>query len=212
MYSGIADIPVGWAVCDGGEYTYKGVTTKTPNLIGRFIKAAPVGKIENNESIDCYVKETNNSDLVIGEDGSLTNTIKLEKYHLPEHNHPHKNHTHEITGTVVTITESGELSMTGSYKKNNSSLDTTNVSMIKSIEDKTITTTTSDVIESINITNADADNDSSISITGANHTHTATVTEGTISETTSEEDEIIWNNNAFNIEPNYYSLIFIMKL
>ena len=33
MYSGIAAIPEGWAVCDGGTYTYLGITTTTPNLI-----------------------------------------------------------------------------------------------------------------------------------------------------------------------------------
>ena len=195
MHSGITPIPEGWAICDGNTYTYNGITSITPNLIGRFIKA--VGS-------NTDVKEVNNPDL------TSTNGFTIMKDHLPKHSHPHKNHTHTITGTAVTITDSNELSMSGLYEKNNSSLNTTTNTVIQSIEDETIITTTSDVINSIDINNTYTD--SSITVNGANHTHIAIVTEGTISEIKSEEDEIVWNNKEFNIEPNYYSLIFIMKL
>jgi hypothetical protein len=40
MHSGITDIPEGWAICDGGTYSYNGVTSTTPNLSNRFIKGA----------------------------------------------------------------------------------------------------------------------------------------------------------------------------
>lgn len=39
MHSGIGGVPAGWAVCDGGTYTYDGVTSVTPDLRGRFIKS-----------------------------------------------------------------------------------------------------------------------------------------------------------------------------
>ena len=39
MHSGIQPIPEGWAVCDGKSHTFNGVSSVTPNLVGRFIKA-----------------------------------------------------------------------------------------------------------------------------------------------------------------------------
>jgi hypothetical protein len=39
MHSGLENIPEGWAICDGKSYTFNGVTSITPNLLGRFIKA-----------------------------------------------------------------------------------------------------------------------------------------------------------------------------
>jgi hypothetical protein len=51
MYSGIDNIPEGWAICDGNEYVYNGVATITPNLTNRFIKAVSnineIGSIDN---------------------------------------------------------------------------------------------------------------------------------------------------------------------
>lgn len=39
MYSGLEEIPEGWGICDGRTYNYNGITTVTPNLVNRFIKA-----------------------------------------------------------------------------------------------------------------------------------------------------------------------------
>jgi hypothetical protein len=39
MHSGFDVVPYGWAVCDGGTYTFNGVESTTPDLRGRFIKA-----------------------------------------------------------------------------------------------------------------------------------------------------------------------------
>ena len=47
---------------------------------------------------------------------------------------------------------------------------------------------------------------------GGDHNHIATVTEGNILASISEEESQTWENVPIKIEPNYYSLIFIMKL
>ena len=56
MYSGTAQIPSGWGVCDGTTYTYNNVTTTTPNLVNRFIKAVAtageVGAVDNPDLND----------------------------------------------------------------------------------------------------------------------------------------------------------------
>ena len=51
-----------------------------------------------------------------------------------------------------------------------------------------------------------------VTISGGDHTHTCTVSQASISPSTSEEAEGTWENSPIKIEPNYYSLIFIMKL
>lgn len=66
------DVPDGWSICDGSN--------GTPNLIGKFIKAG-------------ISEETNETDL--DED----NYLQIKEKHLPEHSHPHKKHTHTISGT-----------------------------------------------------------------------------------------------------------------
>jgi hypothetical protein len=172
-------------VCDGGTYTYLGVTTTTPNLIGRFIKAAPIGNVANGEAINFHVKETNNENLIQAEDGSLTNTIKLTKEHLPAHNHPHNAHTHTFTGTI----DDGLSQSALTYL----SYDSTEYNAINEV-DETLNAVTS------------------ITKTSTNLSHTHTIT-GTITSSTSEEkNDLQWENNPINIEPNYYALIFIMKL
>jgi hypothetical protein len=49
-------------------------------------------------------------------------------------------------------------------------------------------------------------------ISGGNHTHNLTISGGSVSSVTSTESEKTWSNKSIKIEPNYYSLIFIMKL
>jgi hypothetical protein len=48
--------------------------------------------------------------------------------------------------------------------------------------------------------------------TGGVHTHTATIVEGTIADSESTEQSQKWDNAPINIEPEYYALIFIIKL
>jgi microcystin-dependent protein len=74
MHSGITPIPEGWAICDGSEYTFNGVTSTTPDLRNKFIKAvATVSEIQN----------VNNPDL------TEYNEFTLTEEHLPKHSHPH---------------------------------------------------------------------------------------------------------------------------
>lgn len=47
MYSGTESIPEGWAICDGNTYSYKGVSSQTPNLINKFIKAVATASNSN---------------------------------------------------------------------------------------------------------------------------------------------------------------------
>ena len=52
MHSGIQDIPVGWAICDGKTYTYNGISSTTPNLKDKFIKAVTNKKdIKEDEEV-----------------------------------------------------------------------------------------------------------------------------------------------------------------
>jgi hypothetical protein len=84
MHSGIEPIPNGWAPCDGQEYEWNGIRSKTPDLTNRFIKA-----VISSED----VKATDNSNL--NEKGELV----LTAANLPEHNHPHT-HTFSGSGTA----------------------------------------------------------------------------------------------------------------
>lgn len=72
MHSGLEEIPEGWAICDGGTYEYNGVSTQTPNLVNRFIKAV-------SSTLD--IGPVNNADL------SEDNSLVLQAKHLPEHAH-----------------------------------------------------------------------------------------------------------------------------
>ena len=48
MHYGIEPVPKDWAVCDGNEYTFNGVTTKTPNLSFHFIQSNDDSNININ--------------------------------------------------------------------------------------------------------------------------------------------------------------------
>ena len=166
MFSGINRIPEGWAICDGNEYTYNGVTSKTPNLINRFIKAVStveeIGPI-NNEDLD--------------ENGKLI----LNKEHLPYHTHSHK---HTFSKDV-----SGDINQDQYSLKKSQCV-------------------------------SEVDGDGVSEVTYKNYGHdlqtnaNSTQIQINVSGDTSNEIEIEqnWENTSINIEPNYYSLIFIMKL
>ena len=156
MHSGITPIPEGWVICDGNEYVYNGITSKTPNLVNRFIKS-----VENINDI----AEVNNSDL------TSTNEFTITKDHLPKH-------THTFNGT----TSSYDLSVIS-----NLSISTDSPTAVHDNDDPV------DVVTSITYTPEDS-----------SHTHTITGT--------TNEDSSQWTNKSIKIEPNYYALIFIMKL
>ena len=190
MHSGIEAIPEGWAICDGKEYEYNGFKTRTPNLINKFIKA--VSSVND-------IKEVNNPNL------NSNNEFTLQEKHLPAHSHPHIEHTHSISGTQAAIQNSENLSMT-LENKYISNISTTTKEVVTDVSGENITTTSENVINSISTETAGGN------ASGGVHTHGITITEGTISKTTSTEQTKTWTNEAFKIEPNYYSLIFIMKL
>lgn len=68
MYSGVSPVPAGWAICDGSTHTYNNITTTTPNLVNRFIKAVATAD---------EIGEVNNPDL------NTSNELTLQSKHLP---------------------------------------------------------------------------------------------------------------------------------
>lgn len=191
MHAGNTAIPEGWAICDGNTYTYEGITTTTPNLLNRFIKA--VGTAEE-------VKAYDNSDL------TSDNEFTLQKEHLPQHSHPHNEHTHNISEITGTIENSNNLELELTNSSHIDEVTTSTTSVVKSVTAEGVTSETIDVISEVSTSSKDAE------VSGGNHTHSITISGGTIEATTSEESQQTWENKAFKIEPNYYSLIFIMKL
>lgn len=193
MHSGLGGIPEGWALCDGQEYTYNGVTSITPDLRNKFIRA----------SVDAeHYGPSENLD--VNENNELT----LRKEHLPEHSHPHKPHTHTMTDSTVVIENSGDLSLSGNQLTNTAGKSENSTTVLAAGEG--VTEGTAEVLAGIEVSNTEGT--AAITLTGGNHTHTGTITNGTITESTSEEDIQTWENTSIKIEPNYYALIFIMKL
>lgn len=171
MHSGITPIPEGWAICDGNEYTYKGVTSTTPNLVNKFIKAVATPE---------EIMEVNNEDL------NEQNEFKLTSEHLPNHTHPHQAHTHSFSGSGSQDVSMSFYALNGATEKQ----------AIVTMEGGT--------------SGHSGDDTSGGDIT-VNNTVSISIS-GTTGEATSTEMEKTWENKAFKIEPNYYSLIFIMKL
>lgn len=158
MHTGEGMIPEGWAICDGKEYTYDGVKTKTPDLTNRFIKA--VTNTADVKAVDNYA----NNELVLTTD------------YLPKHSHPHETHTHTFSGEA-------EISAFN---------ESTRKKAIVSVENGT-EGDSGDIVSSTS---------NKISLSG------------TTGATESKEKAWQYKDTptAIKIEPNYYSLIFIMKL
>lgn len=191
MHSGLSAIPEGWAVCDGSEYTVQGEKVITPNLVGRFIKA---------------VSSTSDIGAVNNYNEGLNNDFTLTASHLPQHSHPHNEHTHNISEITGTIENSNNLELELTNSSHIDEVTTSTTSVVKSVTAEGVTSETVDVISEVSTSSKDAE------VSGGNHTHNITISGGIIEATTSEESQQTWENKAFKIEPNYYSLIFIMKL
>lgn len=193
MFDGKAEIPEGWAICDGQTYTYEGVETTTPNLVGRFIKA---------------VTDVTQVGAVNQEHLTETNDFTLTREHLPQHSHPHKPHTHSISEIVGNIEESGHLyaNLDNSNYVYDISEQFTDVVTSVSDSNQEVSTTTASVVSGLDSSTQGG------TTTGSNHTHSLIVTGGNISENQSVEDVVTWENKAIKIEPNAYALIFIIKL
>lgn len=192
MHSGLTSIPEGWALCDGKEYEYDGIKTKTPDLRGKFIKSIQYSD-DQNINLQDLVGETKNPNL------NDKGEIQLKEEYLPKHSHPHDAHTHSLSELTGTIQNSGNL--TSTFDDNN---------YIYSITQETVKIQESD--EGVEVIKTLTVEDQGGSTSGSNHTHDITISGGTLSSATSQEVEKQWPNKAFNIEPHYYSLIFIIKL
>ena len=171
MHSGITPIPMGWAICDGGEYTFNGVTSVTPDLRGRFIKGAQA--FDGVHVID-------------NEDLNAQNELVLAEKHLPSHSHPHQQHSHSFSGSDSATVNMSLYALTSSSSQN----------AIVSVEGGT-------------------SGYSGDSVSGENISDSDTVyinISGTTSDTTSIEASKQWENKSIKIEPQSYSLVFIMKL
>lgn len=171
MHSGIEPVPNGWAPCDGKEYEWNGVKSKTPDLSNRFIKA--VTTVEE-------IKATDNKNL--NENGEIVLTTD----NLPVHSHPHKSHIHTFSDSGTAYDTIGALT---------SSEEGTVITAVEGgTEGKAITKTT--YTSSIEVY------DSNVAVSGDT------------SEVTSEESGWLYKKepDPINTMPNYYSLIFIMKL
>lgn len=189
MFNGKAELPEGWAICDG--------TNGTPNLVGKFIKAvASADEVGDNDSI---LDENNES--ILSQD------------YLPKHSHPHKAHTHSLSGDLSGTTgSSGDLSVSLEYSDYNWGIESVSKTFVTSVTGEGITTETGTVDGVSNIKTQGG------TATGGSHTHSISLEtdEGTsLSSATSEEQTLSdseWPNKPLKIEPRSYSLVFIMKL
>lgn len=189
MFNGASDIPVGWAVCNG--------TNGTPNLIGKFVKAAAtVDQIGDNPS------ELNEN-----------NELILVQEHLPKHSHPHKEHTHSLDGNISGTTgSSGDLTVALDHSDYNWGIEGITKTFVTSVAGEGVTTESGTVNGVSNIKTQGGN------ATGGSHTHSISLDTdrgASLSSAKSQEEELVdseWPNNPIKIEPRSYSLIFIMKL
>lgn len=189
MFNGKAELPEGWAICDG--------TNGTPNLVGKFIKAvAPADEVGDNDSIP-----DENNELILSQD------------YLPKHSHPHKAHTHSLSGDLSGTTgSSGDLSVSLEYSDYNWGIESVSKTFVTSVTGEGITTETGTVDGVSNIKTQGG------TATDGSHTHSISLEtdEGTsLSSATSEEQTLSdseWPNKPLKIESRSYSLVFIMKL
>lgn len=189
MFNGKAELPEGWAICDG--------TNGTPNLVGKFIKAvASADEVGDNDSIP-----DENNELILSQD------------YLPKHSRPHKAHTHSLSGDLSGTTgSSGDLSVSLEYSDYNWGIESVSKTFVTSVTGEGITTETGTVDGVSNIKTQGG------TATGGSHTHSISLEtdEGTsLSSATSEEQTLSdseWPNKSLKTELRSYSLVFIMKL
>lgn len=180
MFNGQSELPEGWVICDG--------TNGTPNLIGKFIKAVDTPeKVGDNET-------------QLNENNELT----LTQEHLPQHNHPHEPHTHNISVSGTTG-DSGNLTVDLRYSDYNYGINYTSKSVVASVTGEGITSDTTSVNSITNVYTQGGE------ATGGNHAHSVSL-DTDLEASTSIEQTKEWVNKPIKIEPRSYSLIFIMKL
>lgn len=187
MWSG-SEIPEGWVMCDGKN--------GTPNLIGKFIKASDTA----------------------GNTGG-NNSIILSVDNLPDHQHGISEiNTSSDGGNIHTHTVPNQ-----NLEASNTSISDSSI-VWKTVPENTeglsdITTTKGQSLLSLTSGDAYIDTD----VLDTDYSHSVNIPEITTSDTTIEahthsieshntSSTIDANNSEINIEPEYFSLIFIMKL
>lgn len=187
MWNGTT-IPKGWAICDG--------TNDTPNLIGKFIKADnTAGNTGGNNTVTLNVENLPShthtiSELITSENGSNTHS----------HSIPEQNITSSATSTPKTVWKT--IPEQEDFDKM-SDLTTVKGTNLKSLSvGNTYLDTTSESPTHTHTVNVSTVTSSS----EEEETHTHTISSHSTSETTNAK------NTAINIQPEYYSLIFIIKI
>lgn len=189
MWSG-ATIPNGWAICDG--------TNGTPNLVGKFIKASDTaGDTGGNNSITLTEANLPNHTHNISENTTLENGSNKHTHTVPSQS----NDTSEVSITDSTFTWK---TVPDSETLN----EMTDITTVKGLSLKSLTTGDSYLdstsSSSTHLHSTSIQESSTSEVTEDSHQHT--ISQHTTSETPNAKNE------AFNIQPEYYSLIFIIKV
>lgn len=203
MHSGIEEIPPGWALCDGGEYEWNGKKSQTPDLRNRFIKATETdsaSEVKASEEVD-YINDKNE--------------LTLKKEHLPKHQHEiditklPQYTTDDITGNTSRYDPQSQ------YVNTDSGTLSVGVSVYVSVSVSVGESSDSDW-------DSDSSSDSiTLSGTTLNYLGTGEKYEAIkhyhsidwgSSNILTENNDIDVEQVPIKIEPNYFSLIFIMKL
>lgn len=187
MWNGTT-IPKGWAICNG--------TNGTPNLIGKFIKADnTAGSIGGSNTVTLNVENLPNHTHTISE---LTTSSNVSNTH--SHSIPGQNITSSAASTSKTVWKT--IPRQEDFDKM-SDLTTVKGTNLKSLSVGNIyldTTSESPThLHTINIPTVTSSSEEE-----KNHTHT--IGSHSTSGTTDAK------NTTINIQPEYYSLIFIIKI
>ncbi len=156
----------------------------TPNLIDRFIKGGTGVQENNPEGVSL-------------ENG--TNKFTIEERHLPYHTHPQQPHTHSIPTLYGYTDNSGSLTVWGNALTGSSS-------------ESAITSVSGEGVSASSGYSGDNTYGGTVTSTGGDHSHSITINSSQTGEATSYDDSKHWPNEKITVEPQSYTLIFIMKI
>ena len=203
MWSGTnANIPSGWALCDG--------TNSTPDLTDRFILGRASGSNTNNTG--------------------GANTVSLATGNLPAHTHSSGNiatdsagaHTHTLSGNTSNAgshSHSGSTSNTGGHSHNNhawgwghSFINSSNQYTYSSNNYKRMNQAS---VRQIGYTNNAGNHSHNFNTnSGGSHSHTLSgnaASAGAHTHTVSGDTGSVGSGTAVTVTPVYYTLAFIIK-
>ena len=202
MHSGIEEIPNGWALCDGNEYEWNGLKSKTPDLRNRFIRATET--LNTSE-----VKATDNEDI------NDKDELIIKKEQLPKHKH-------EIDITKLPQYTTDEIEgNTSRYDPKSQYVNTDSGTLSVGVS---VSVYVSVSVGESSDSDSDSSSDSdSITLSGTTLNYLG---QGANYESIAHKHKINWGADNLVTEendkteeqkpikpiPSYYSLIFIMKL